>query len=62
MSTYGYDSRIIEKESFMGVYGGFYKGDKKKKKKELLERQVGKIVHIYTPPRVEIIGKGKREK
>ncbi|MBI2327337.1 hypothetical protein HYU92_03355 [Candidatus Curtissbacteria bacterium] len=46
----------------MGVYGGFYKGDKKKKKKEILERQAGKIVHIYTPPKVEIIGKGKREK
>ena len=46
----------------MGVYGGFYKGDKKKKKKELLERQATKISHIYAPPKVEIIGRGKRNK
>jgi len=45
----------------MGVYGGFYKGDKKKKKKEILERQVKGITHIYTPPKVEIIGKGKKK-
>ena len=44
----------------MGVYGGFYKGDKKKKKKEYLEKQASKIVHIYTPPKIEIVGKGKK--
>ena len=44
----------------MGVYGGFYKGEKRKKKKEILERQVDQIRHIYTPPKVEIIGKGKK--
>lgn len=46
----------------MGVFGGFYKGDKKKKKKEYLEKQSAEIHRIYAPPRVEIIGKKKREK
>ena len=45
-----------------GVYGGFYKGDKKKKKKEYLEKQATHIAKVYSVPRVEIIGKGKREK
>lgn len=46
----------------MGVYGGFYKGDKKKKKKEYLEKQAMNIPRVYSPPKVEIIGKGKKEK
>ena len=46
----------------MGVYGGFYKGDKKKKKKEYLEKQAIHIEKVYTLPRVEIIRKGKRQK
>ncbi|MBI3282522.1 hypothetical protein HYZ70_00415 [Candidatus Curtissbacteria bacterium] len=46
----------------MGVYGGFYKGDKKKKKKEYLEKRAGEIQRIYTPPKVEIIGRGKKGK
>ena len=46
----------------MGVYGGFYKGDKKKKKKEYLERESGHIAKIYSVPKVEIISKGKKEK
>jgi len=45
-----------------GVYGGFYKGDKKKKKKEYLEKQALNIQRVYTPPRVEIISKGKKTK
>ena len=46
----------------MGVDGGFYHGDKKKKKKEYLEKQAGKIIHAYTPPKVEIVGKKKKIK
>ena len=46
----------------MGVYGGFYKGDKKKKKKEYLEREATKVVRVFAPTKIEIIGKGKRSK
>lgn len=46
----------------MGSFGGYYKGDKKKKKKETLERQAMHIPKVYTPPKVEIIGRGKKEK
>lgn len=46
----------------MGVYGGFYHGDRKKKKKEYKELQATKIVHVYTPPKVEIVGKRKKGK
>ncbi|MDP2632680.1 MAG: hypothetical protein Q8P25_03080 [Candidatus Curtissbacteria bacterium] len=45
-----------------GVYGGFFKGDKKKKKKEYLEKQALNIPKVYSVPKVEIIGKGKRDK
>lgn len=45
----------------MGVYGGFYFGDKKKKKKEYLEKQATRVVRVYTPPKVEIVGKGKKK-
>lgn len=46
----------------MGSYGGFYKGDKKKKKKETLEKQAGQFTRAYVPPKVEIVGKkGKKE-
>lgn len=45
----------------MGVYGGFYHGDKKKKKKEVLARQATQITRVYTPPQVEIVGKKKKE-
>lgn len=40
-----------------GVYGGFYKGEKRKLKKEVLEKKAQKIVRVYTPPKVEITGK-----
>jgi hypothetical protein len=46
----------------MGSFGSYYKGDKKKKKKEYLEKQALHIPRVYTLPKVEIIGKGKREK
>lgn len=46
----------------MGSFGGYYKGDKKKKKKEVLERQAQQVTKIHSVPRIEIIGKGKREK
>lgn len=46
----------------MGSFGGFYKGDKKKKKKEVLERQAGEINRVYSVPQVEIIGKKKKDR
>ncbi|MBI4066245.1 hypothetical protein HY411_00870 [Candidatus Gottesmanbacteria bacterium] len=48
----------------MAQFGGFYKGDKKKLKKTLLEkkaqRQIGGT-SSWQLPRVEIIKKGKKE-
>lgn len=41
----------------MGIYGGFFKGDKKKAKKEVLEKKAAKIIRIQTVPKVEIFGK-----
>ena len=46
----------------MGSFGGYYKGDKKKKKKSDMENDAMHIQRIYTPPKVEIISKGKKEK
>lgn len=43
----------------MGSYGGYFKGEKKKLKKERLERQAAKIKHANIVPKVEITGKGK---
>ncbi len=43
-----------------GVYGGFFKGDKKKKKKEILEKKAQEINRVYAVPQVEIIKKGKK--
>jgi hypothetical protein len=43
-------------------FGGYYKGEKKKSKKEKLEQNAGTIGGIYTPPKVEIVGKkGKKD-
>lgn len=42
----------------MGNFGGFYKGEKKKKKQGLSGTKLG-IAPVFTPPR--IIGKGKKE-
>jgi len=41
----------------MGSYGGFYKGEKKKQKKKILEKEALKSIRVYTPPKVEILGK-----
>lgn len=41
----------------MGVYGGFYKGDKKKPKKEVLERKAMLTGKFQSIPQVEILGK-----
>ena len=41
----------------MGNFGGYYKGDKKKPKKEVLEKKAAKIIRIQTIPKVEILGK-----
>jgi len=44
----------------MGNFGSYYKGDRKKPKKEKLQKQAFKIVKIQPVPTVEIIGrKGK---
>ena len=41
----------------MGNFGSYYKGDKKKPKKEAMEKKAAKIIRIYTTPQVEILGK-----
>lgn len=46
----------------MGSFGGFYKGEKKKAKKEVLEKKASHIAKVYSVPQVEIIGKGKGKK
>ena len=46
----------------MGNHGGFYSGEKKKKKKDILERQAVNIPRVYIPPKVEIISRGKKDK
>ena len=45
----------------MANQGGFFKGEKKKSKKDKLEQNAGAIGGFYTPPKVEIIKKGKKE-
>lgn len=47
----------------MGVYGGFYKGDKKKTKKTILEKKAQRQLGggAWQLPKVEIIKKGKKE-
>ncbi len=39
---------------------GFFKGEKKKKKRDYLERQAEHIAKVNVVPKVEIIGKGKK--
>lgn len=41
----------------MGMHGGFFKGDKKKIKKEILEKKASHIKRPAMTPQVEIIGK-----
>ena len=48
----------------MGAFGGFYKGEKKKFKKGILEKKAQKQISGNSPwqlPQVEIIKKGKKE-
>ncbi|MBU1326733.1 hypothetical protein KKB64_01535 [Patescibacteria group bacterium] len=47
----------------MGSFGGFYKGDKKKKKKSDLERRAQKQSSLssWQLPQVSIIKKGKKD-
>ncbi|MCL4338176.1 hypothetical protein M1271_00625 [Patescibacteria group bacterium] len=47
----------------MGNFGGFFKGDKKKAKKSILEKkaQILSQKQSFVLPRVEIIKKGKDE-
>lgn len=48
----------------MGAFGGFYKGEKKKFKKNELEKKAQKqmgISSVWQLPQVEIIKKGKKE-
>lgn len=42
--------------------GGFFKGEKKKQKREVLEKKASHIARVYSAPQVEIIGKGKGKK
>ena len=45
----------------MGSYSGYYTGEKKKKKKEILEKEAEQIKKMFVPPKVEILGKkGKK--
>lgn len=47
----------------MGQFGGFFKGDKKKIKKTILEKRASKLEmqRVFVLPKVEIIKKGKHE-
>lgn len=47
----------------MGSFGGFYLGEKKKLKKEVLEKKAQKaaLTTSFVLPKVEIIGKRKKE-
>lgn len=48
----------------MGAFGGFYKGEKKKFKKGILEKKAQKQISgdsSWQLPHVEIIKKGKKE-
>jgi len=43
-------------------FGGFYKGEKKKPKKHVLEKKAQKLTtDTWVPPQIEIIGKGKKK-
>jgi len=41
----------------MGTYGGFYKGERRKLKKKVLEKKAIQVQRIRTVPQVEILGK-----
>lgn len=45
----------------MGQFGGYYKGEKRKLKKEVLEKKAQKLSSSgFVLPEVEIIKKGKK--
>lgn len=46
----------------MGTFGGFYKGEKKKMKRDAMEKKAEHMPRVQAAPRVEIIGKGKDKK
>lgn len=46
----------------MGGYGGFYKGEKKKQRKDLLEKKASLIGQFEQQPKVEILGKKGKKK
>ncbi len=46
----------------MGSFGGFYKGEKRKIKKEVMEKKAEHMARVVVAPRVEIIGRGKDKK
>jgi hypothetical protein len=54
---------LLKEENYMGSFGGFYKGDKKKAKKSTLEKKAQKQMSSssYQLPQVEIVKKGKKE-
>lgn len=43
----------------MGKFGSYYKGEKKKAKKNKLEEKLEHIKYVPASPQVEIIGRGK---
>jgi len=47
----------------MGSFGGFYKGEKKKLKKSILDKKAHKQMSqsSWSVPQVAIIGKGKKQ-
>lgn len=47
----------------MGNFGGFYKGDKKKTKKDLLDKKARNFSQkqSFVLPSIEIVKKGKKE-
>lgn len=48
----------------MGSFGGFYKGDKKKPKKSILEKKAEHLSgqNTFVLPKIEIVGKRRKDK
>lgn len=46
----------------MGGYGGFFKGEKKKQKKDQVEKRASLLGQIGGLPQVEILGKKGKKK
>lgn len=46
----------------MGQFGGYYKGEKKKKKKQFIEQKANQLVshQSFSLPQIEILKKGKK--